>query len=164
MKRTFLLALTMTSLFACQSDRNKQYLAVVSILPGFEMLLLDSSTIFEAGNTPIGKPLLIFYFRPDCPHCRKETKALLNIYDQWKDCHIYMLAGASLDAIRQYVNEFHLDQYKNITVGKDYQHSFVNIFHPEEIPFLAIYNSHKQLLKIYHGEVQVDKLIAVENS
>jgi thiol-disulfide isomerase/thioredoxin len=153
----------MISLFACQSGKNRQYYATISVLPDFEMLSLDSSSIFRAVNIDIGEPLLIFYFRPDCPYCRMETKALLNAYDQWKKCHVYMLAGASLDAIRKYVNEFHLDQYKNITVGKDYQHSFVNAFQSEVIPFIAVYNSHKQLLKIYHGEVQVDKLVAAVN-
>ena len=164
MKQTLLLVLLMSSLFSCQLKRNHQYLSTVSRIPNFQMQLLDSASIFQTATIRTGEPILIFYFRPDCPYCRRQTKELIANIKQLKNVHLYMISGAALDAIRQYSSQFRLGQFGNIVIGKDYQYSFVDLYQPGVIPFLAIYNGKKQLLKIYHGEIPVQKLVSVINS
>ncbi|MDR3713321.1 MAG: hypothetical protein P4L51_10930 [Puia sp.] len=152
--------LSLSCLFSCHLDQGKEYLASISSLPAFDMLLMDSSTVFHAKQIPDGKSIVVLYFRPDCIHCQKETNMLLSHIEALRNVQIYLLTGASFEDVKKYYKSYHLDKYQNITVGKDYEHSFTRIFKPTSIPYMAIYDTDKKLKRIYYGEVDIDILIS----
>ncbi len=121
---------------------------------------MDSATIIQAEQIPPGKSIIMLYFRPDCIHCQAETKLLVDNINALKNVQIYFLAGAPFGEIKNYYKYYHLDQYKNIVMGKDYEHSFARIFQPSSIPYTAIYDSQKKLVKLYYGEIGIDNLVA----
>jgi len=146
-------------LFFSHCDRDYKATHDISVLPSFDMLLLDSITHLNAKQIPDGKPIVMMYFRPDCPHCRAETKSLVGNIELLKGIHIYFISGSTIDDIKTFNAQYHLTQYSNITIGKDYEHSFLNIFDPGSIPYMAIYDSNKKLVKIYKGEVSITSLL-----
>ena len=159
MKKIFLLVCIL-GLFSCHFTQDAKYLSGISTLPPFDILLMDSTTLLHAGDIPTGKPIVMIYFRPDCPHCQVETKNLVESIERLKNFRIYFLTAAELGDAKTYAHEFHLDQYPNIiTVGKDHEHSFARVFQPSSIPYLAIYDDKKKLIKVYHGEVPVNNLV-----
>lgn len=159
--KKLLLVPIVSCLLSCHSTQDKAYLSSISALPSFDMLLLDSTTLYHAQDIPSGKPIVMVYFRPDCPHCQLETKSLVSRIGDLQNFRIYFLTGADFDDAKSYAHYFHLDQYPNIIVGKDHEHSFTRVFQPSSIPFMVIYDSNKKLLKVYHGEVPIDNLIKV---
>jgi hypothetical protein len=129
------------------------------------MLLMDSTTILKVKQSPVGKSIVLLYFRPNCPHCQNETKEIINNIDTLKNVDIYLLAdSAPFEDIRGFSNYFRLDQYKNIIVGNDFQHSFYHTFKPTAIPYIAIYNSQNKLIKIYDREVPISAVISAARS
>jgi hypothetical protein len=128
------------------------------------MLLMDSITLFRSEDIPSGKPIVMIYFRTDCPYCQEETKNIINNITTFKNFQVYFLSGSSLKDIKDYAQSFHLNQYPNIIVGKDYAHSFTQVYKPNSVPYLAIYNSRKELLKIYDGNIPINVLIAAIQS
>ena len=49
-------------------------------IPPFRMIK-PNGTLFKAQDLPIGKPIIIVYFSPDCEECQKFTQELLNRID-----------------------------------------------------------------------------------
>jgi len=144
-------------LAACHSRQSKET-ALVN-LPPFDMLLMDSTTVLKAQEIPTGKPIVLLFFRPDCTHCQQETQTLLDHIDSLENVRFYFLATAPLEDIREFYAHFHLDKYKNVTVGRDHEHSFYQAFRPSNVPYTAIYDGNKRLVRIYSEEVGIDKIL-----
>jgi hypothetical protein len=138
--------------------------ASLDSLPAFDILLLDSTTILHSNQIPIGSRTLFLYFRTDCPYCKAETKAILQNIDSLKTVQLYFLSYMSIPDIKQFTNEFHLGAYRNITVGKDYNNRFSQIFRPKVVPYLAIYNNQNKLIKIYKGGSSIKEIEAALHS
>jgi len=159
--KKILLLVCLSCLISCHSNNTGSYLSGIATLPSFDMQLTDSINLFHAKNIPDGKPIVMMYFRPDCPHCQLETQNLVKDINQLRGFQIYLLTGASISDAKAFAHKFTLDQYPDIiTVGKDHEHSFAKIFQPSSIPFLALYNANKKLVKVYHGEVPISNLLA----
>jgi AhpC/TSA family len=161
MKKSFL-ALYCFILYSCQSPQDK-YISSIYTVPSFDILKMDSTTVVHAEEMPCGKSVVIVYFRPDCPHCQKETKNLLGNIDKLANIQIYFLSGAPLSAVKDYCNHYQLDKYSNITIGTDYNHSFAHIYKPGSVPFTAIYNQRKKLVGIYKGEITTTEILIAVN-
>jgi thioredoxin-related protein len=153
-----------SSLFACQFTQNKEYLSKISTLPLFDFLLTDSNTLVHTKNIPNGKPILLIYFRPDCPYSQAEVRNILKNISKFNGVQIYLLTGASITNLKLFIQAFRVDQYpKNIVVGKDFNYSFIHIFRPRSVPFLVVYNEHRTLVRVYHGEIPFANLLKVIN-
>jgi hypothetical protein len=147
-------------LYSC-STHDRGYLSSIFTLPSFDMWSLDSLTLIHAKDLAAGKPILVIYVRPDCPHSQFEARELVKNIALFQGFRIYFLTGTSLATAKSFEHFFHLDQYPGlITVGKDNGHSFARAFRLNSVPFLALYNKDKRLLKIYHGEVPADHLLS----
>jgi len=151
--------LSLSLLFACHLKYKGADIANISSLPAIKLLLMDSSIVVHAEKISSGKAIIMVYFRPDCPHCQQETKLLLSNIHALKDVQIYFLAGAPFGEIKKYSANYQLGQYENIVVGKDYEQSFAKLFEPNSVPYTAVYDTKKKLVKIYYGEVSMEKLL-----
>jgi len=129
-------------------------------LPAFNILLMDSVTILNTYNIPDGKPIGLFFFDPECSHCQKEVKQLLKSMDSIKEIQFYMITPVhSATALRKFYEDYHLGDYKNIVaVGRDYEFFFGSFFGVKYVPDLALYDSHKKLLKLFEGAMPVREL------
>jgi len=149
-------------LISCHSGQDRS--DSIGTLPTFGMLRLDSSSVLYTKEIPAGKTILLMYFNPDCPHCQQETKMFISHMDLLRNVNFYLLSGAPLEDIANFNQRFQLDKYQNITVGKDFNHSFFRAFKPSSIPYLAIYNSDHKLIKVYKGVSELQTLLKAVNS
>jgi thioredoxin-related protein len=160
MKKSILLV-CIFALFSCHIKDYRRYLSAISTLPSFDMLLTDSVSLLHSQDIPKGKSIMMIYFGPDCSHCQLETRNLISNIEKLKDYRIFFLTMATVGDAKSYAHNFHLDRYPGIiTIGKDHKLTFARIFQPTSIPFVAIYNDQKELVKVYHGEVAVNSLLA----
>jgi hypothetical protein len=152
-------------LFGCHTSTTEMRLSRVLQLPALDILLPDSLSRVHIGDIPESKPMLIVYFRPDCPHSKLEIRNILARIAELRDCQLFFLTSASFADIKVFVRNYQLDDYSpKILIGKDFEHLFVHAFSPTSVPFMAIYNKQKRLVKIYHGEVPVARLLAALHS
>jgi hypothetical protein len=148
-------------LFYTCSTHDRGYLSSISTLPSFDILSLDSLSLIHSKDLPAGKLILMIYIRPDCPHSQFEARELIKNIARFQGFQIYFLTGGSLAFAKSYAHYFHLDCYPGlIKFGKDNGHSFARAFRLNGVPFLALYDKNKKLLKIYHGEVSADHLLS----
>jgi thiol-disulfide isomerase/thioredoxin len=155
MKRIFYLILL--CLPGCYSPQNKK--EALNSLPSFNMLLIDGMTTFYAQEIPTGRPIVLFFFRPDCPHCQEETRALVDHMNSLTNVQFYMISLDPLEKIKEFYVTYHLDQYKNLTIGEDNEHTFIQYFRPSTVPYFAIYDANKKLVKIFNGGTEIDDIL-----
>jgi hypothetical protein len=129
------------------------------LLPQFELLFPDSVTHFTADEIPTGKPFIVFGFDPYCNHCQAETKDIEKHIDQFKGVHIYYITPYTFKAMKQFYHHFKIAQYPGITMGHDLQAKFFIYFHITNVPFVAIYDSHKRLKEVFQNSTSVEQLL-----
>jgi thiol-disulfide isomerase/thioredoxin len=128
-------------------------------VPPFQIIQSDSK-IFMAGNLPMGKPIIIIYFSPECEDCQQLTKELLNRIKEFNNASIAMITNLSLDKVKQFVTEYHLDKYPNIFPGTEGNSFFVGKYYGiGKLPFMALYNKNGDLIKIYDKDISIEDLL-----
>lgn len=130
-------------------------------VPPFRMMQADGS-VFMAQYLPVGKPIVIFYFSPDCEECQKFTSSMLARIGDLKDVSIAMITYQPLKSMKEYVNKYNLTNYRNIYAGTEYPGLFVrNYYNIMQFPFVALYTKDGDLVKKYNDkEVSIDDLIS----
>jgi len=149
----------LTFMFGCNFVRQDSTTAAVDNLPPFEVQLRDSTKFFHSNQILSGKAVILLYFDTDCHFCQEETKELVKSMASLKDVQLYFLTTSSLNEMNKYSADYHLGDYGNIVVARDYKYSFYKHFKPSEVPYLVIYNKQKELVKIYKGSVSVQAII-----
>lgn len=129
-------------------------------LPAFNILLRDSSTVYNTFNIPPGKPTGLILFSPECNHCHDVTKAMLENMDMVKDVQFVMVSTSpNMEAMRKFIDEFNLGQYKNIlAVGWDYDFFFLEYFVAMRIPDIVLYDADKKLIKMIENAFTVNDI------
>jgi hypothetical protein len=160
MKQTLSFALIFLILGCHQTDERKQ-LAGIASLPHLKMLAMDSSTRLLPDDAPAGCPVILMYFDPECEHCVKETGDLMQHLAELKPAKVYMVSNTtSHESLQAFYQKNHLNRSEGIFFGEDYNYSFFRLYKPTTVPYIAIYNSKKRLVKIYQGETNVNSIIA----
>ncbi|WP_207510453.1 TlpA family protein disulfide reductase [Longitalea luteola] len=128
-------------------------------MPSFSLLSLDSTTWINSKDFPIGKPTVMFYFSPYCPHCKAQTKQIVQEIDELKNIQFYFISSYSLAEVKAYANEFQLAKYPNVTTALD-SASFINdYFEIPGFPYFAIYGKDKKLNKSFLGKLYISQIL-----
>jgi thioredoxin-related protein len=128
-------------------------------LPAFQIRKLDSIAIINTYNIIKGKPTIFILFSPDCGHCEKLTRMVLENIDSFKTAKIYMVSPMPLYQIKQFVQENGLNKYKQITVGQDISYFFWSFFRADTVPFIVVYDKNKQLVQSLGRIKKIDELL-----
>ncbi len=145
----------------CNLPSKHKNLSAIESLPNLRMITIDSSTRILPDDIPKGCPVILIYFDPDCEHCQKVTDDLILHMSELGHAKIYMVTNnPSHEALEQFYQKNRLDKSQNIIIAEDYKYSFYRLFKPSAVPYIAIYNAKKSLVKIYQGETDVNSIIS----
>jgi thiol-disulfide isomerase/thioredoxin len=158
------LLFTSTTAFAQSVQKDSLPYQKYRALPAFNLLMQDSTTIFNTYNIPEGKPVLLVFFSPDCDHCEMTIKEILGKMDSLKGVQFYMFTPMDLALLRPFAKKLSLASYKNITMGKDYQYFFPAFYGAQYVPYLVVYDRKKKFVKMWEGGAKIPELMAVLRS
>ncbi|MCS3800123.1 TlpA family protein disulfide reductase [Niastella sp. OAS944] len=122
-------------------------------LPGFNLLLPDSSTWVNTNQAPKGKPVILYYFNPHCPYCKAQTKEIIEDMDQLKANQFYFITPYPFDEMKKFWKEYELAKYPNISTGIDTSGAMGNYFEVSGVPYLAIYGKDQKLTNTFMGKI-----------
>lgn len=129
-------------------------------LPPFRMVQANGK-IFKAEDLPIGKPIVIIYFSPDCDHCDELMKELLKRKADLNKASIAMITYLPVEPVSKFVQQYHLNNQSNIYVGTEGSTYFLkNYFKIISMPFMALYTRNGDLVKMYRNEDGLTNLIS----
>lgn len=134
--------------------------AQLNKIPPFQMIQANGK-VFKAQYLPLGKPIVLIYFSPDCEECQKLTKELLERSEELKNISIAMITYQPVEQVVQYVAKNNLGKYPNIYVGTEGSSLFVrNYYDIMLFPFMTLYNKDGDLIVKYTSkQVSVEDLL-----
>lgn len=149
----------MTAILACLLLINSQKaFPQQGKLPPFQ-IIQSNGKLFRAQELPVGKPIIIIYFSPDCEECQKFTEAIISRIDDFLKASIAMITYFPVQDVSKYVSKHKLNIYPNIYVGTEGNSFFVRYYYNiQRFPFIALYNEKGNLIKIWDKEENIDDL------
>lgn len=151
------LALVIMS-FAAQAQPEAPYKRFPNV-PPFELLQLDSVTIFKKEDLAKNQPVLIMVFSPDCDHCQQQMQDLLIDIQAFRDVQIVLATPEPFDKMKAFHQKFNLSKYPNIRLGRDTKYVLPPFYRMRNLPFLALYNKKWSLITAYDGNAKTADLI-----
>jgi len=129
-------------------------------VPPFRIVKVDGN-IFKAEDLPLGKPILIIYFSPECEECHALTVEIISHINELQKASVAMITYLPIEYVKQYVSKNKLTDYKNIYVGTEGNYLFIKDYYKiEKFPFMALYTKNGDLIKKYYStEINVDDML-----
>ena len=135
-------------------------LAQAGKIPPFRMIQ-PNGKLFRAQDLPMGKPIIIIYFSPECNHCEKLMKELFKQPADFRKASIAMITYLPVERVSKFVKDYNLSKYPNIYAGTEGTSFFVrNYYKITDMPFAALYTKNGDLVKSYSKEVSLKDLSA----
>jgi hypothetical protein len=130
-------------------------------VPPFRMMMANNK-IFRAEDFPIGKPMLIVYFSPECEDCHVFIEGMLNRISDFKNVSIALVTYMTGDIVTKYVVKNSLNMYTNIYVGTEGNTLFLkNYYNIINFPYVVLYNKEGDLIVKYTTrKVDIDDLVS----
>jgi thiol-disulfide isomerase/thioredoxin len=151
MKQSLIVMITITMLTGCFSREPEKTGKEGKPIPELNLLLTDSTTWLNIGQSNIKNPVVLFYFSPNCPYCKAQTKEIIEDIDKLKDIQFYFISSFPIPMLKAYNEEYNLAQYPNIITGKDTANAMGEYFEIVGVPYMAIYGKDKKLKKSFMG-------------
>ena len=127
-------------------------------LPPFR-IMQTSGKIFKAADLPMGRPIIIIYFSPECDHCDRLMKELVKQKEELKKASIAMITYLPVEKVLEFEKTYSLKNYSNIYAGTEGNSFFLkNYYRLTEMPFAALYSKNGDLIKFYNKEVNLKDL------
>jgi thiol-disulfide isomerase/thioredoxin len=130
-------------------------------VPPFRMMMANNK-VFMAEDFPLGKPMLIVYFSPECEDCHVFIEGMLNRIGDFKNVSIAMVTYMTGDIVSKYVVKNSLNMYNNIYVGTEGNTLFLkNYYNIIYFPYVVLYNKEGDLIVKYtNKKVDIDDLVS----
>jgi thiol-disulfide isomerase/thioredoxin len=122
-------------------------------IPSFNLLLSDSVTNINTRHIPEGKATVLFYFGSHCAFSQAQMKEITEDIEKLKDLEIYAFTTDSFSEMKEFGEQFNLEEYPNIHLGQDNTKFFGNYFEVVGVPYMAVYGKDKTLHKAFMGKV-----------
>jgi hypothetical protein len=143
-------------LLACLVSCKNKIDPRVLTLPEFKIQLFDGTQILPVAK---GKPTILVYFDPGCKFSRLQTETIIRNYRSLQHIQFYMFSPYPLQQLHDFYRHYHLENYDNITMGRDYDGFFEKELKVPSFPWLFIYAPGKELKKIITGNVDVQTIL-----
>lgn len=141
------------SLLGCYGSEPQKSELEGSSMPSFKLLLADSLTYFDTKDIPKGKPVVLFYYGPNCPYSKAQMEEIIDHMNTLNEIQFYVFTYEPFAEMKKFCTRYNLYKYANITVGLDYSNFFPDYFKTSGVPFLAIYNKDIKLNKTFLGKI-----------
>jgi peroxiredoxin len=127
--------------------------------PAFPLLKTDSSKFNSVSVYQKGESAVVIYFSPTCSHCQHQAEEITGRIKDFKNVQILMVSSYSLEEIRQFVDAYGLDHFKNITVGHDPGFNMGAFFELKSLPGIFVYDKKGKLKKHFETNVKANDLL-----
>jgi thiol-disulfide isomerase/thioredoxin len=132
-------------------------------LPSFKLLLTEGNKFIDTKDIPVGQHLVVFLYGPSCPYCRAQLSEFIKDYKNFKNTKIFLVTSFPLSEVQAFNREFSLNKYENIISTIDAKDYFQGYIKAIGVPYIAIYDKQKRLVKAFSGETNVSQIKRIIN-
>lgn len=127
-------------------------------VPPFQMVQANGK-IFRAQDLPMGKPILLFYFSPECDHCEKALQAFFKQAGNFQKASVAFITFLPVDKVSKFVKGYNLAKHPNMVAGTEGSTYFVrNYYRIKDLPFVALYTKSGDFVTSFEKDVNLSLL------
>jgi thioredoxin-related protein len=127
-------------------------------LPPFKIMQTNGN-IFKAQNLPMGKPILLVYFSPECEHCEEMIKEFFKQAANFQKASVAFITYLTVDKVSKFEKDYNLGKHPNMYSGTEGSTFFVrNYYKISDMPFVALYTKNGDFVTSYEKEVDLKVL------
>jgi thiol-disulfide isomerase/thioredoxin len=154
----FSLLISLLLFGACYGKKPEKTGKEGKTLPTFQILLSDSTTWLNTNDINPGKPFVLFLFGPNCPYSKVQMQDIIDNMEKFKSLQIFAITPYSFKQMEKFYKNYNLKNYPNITVGRDPHNFFGKYIETSGVPFIAIYDKDKKLVKAFRGKTDINDI------
>lgn len=112
------------------------------------LVLQDINGAMRSLHNMANKYTVIFFYDPDCGHCRKETPKLVDFKNTTKmDVGVYAVAAdSSMKRVREFVKEMHMEKFVNVSYYYSSVGLYRDLYDAETTPTIYILDREKKII------------------
>jgi hypothetical protein len=127
-------------------------------VPPFQMVQANGK-IFRAQDLPMGKPILLVYFSPECDHCVTMLNDFFKQAGSFQKASVAFITFLPIDKVSKFLKDYGVANHPNMYAGTEGSTFFVrNYFRLKETPFAALYTKNGDLVVSYEKNVNIKAL------
>lgn len=127
-------------------------------VPPFQVVQANGK-IFRAQDLPMGKPILLVYFSPDCGHCGKMLKAFFSKAGNFQKASVAFITYLPVDKVATFEKAYNLAKHPNMYAGTEGSTFFIrNYYRIKELPYVALYTRNGDFVASYEKDVDLSAL------
>jgi len=127
-------------------------------IPGFEFLTLEQKPFTKANLKPNLNTIFV-YFNSECDFCQLEAQSISDNLEKFKNVQFIFVSTEPIETIKQFLEQYNLNNQDNITFLYDNDNTFSNRFDASSIPYILIYNSKQSLIKKHKGQLNANGIL-----
>jgi peroxiredoxin len=129
-----------------------------TLIPAFKFYDVEGKPVTPL-TLPGGKPVIFFYFDPDCDHCQLISKMINEQQALFKGITLVLISWAEVDQIKAFPAK-HLPDYKNtLFITKDSDYQIDKWFGYSETPSIYVYNAQWKRTASFKDETKPEILV-----
>lgn len=110
-----------------------------------------------------GRPSVLIFFSTDCEHCQMLAQELAENMKELHGADFYLLSPMPLRSINEFAEKYITGTHRNVHFYKEPNHLFSRYYGVSYVPFIAVYDKHKKLMKTFEGSLKIADLVALLN-
>lgn len=134
----------------------------IQTIPEFEFLTLKQQP-FTKANLKLSQNTIFIYFNSACDFCQHEAQSISDNLESFKNVQFIFVSTEPITTIRQFSEQYNLNNKQNITFLYDNLNTFSSRFGAASIPFILIYDSEQKLIKKHKGQLNAKGILKVLN-
>ncbi|QMU64189.1 MAG: redoxin domain-containing protein [Flavobacteriaceae bacterium] len=145
-----------------KSKEKNEIAKQLQTIPNFDFKTLDSIS-FTKKNLKTNITTIFIYFNSECDFCHHEAQSISKNINKFKNVQFVFVSNEPIDTIKQFSEEYKLNNQPNITFLYDNAFHFTNQFNAQSIPYILIYNKNNELIKKHNGQLNANGILRVLN-
>lgn len=129
-------------------------------LGDYRIIQSDRSDYFTK-SLPKDKYFIMVLFNPTCDHCQRQAKLLQEAQKTVLSNTVvaYVTGQMMIDMLPEFQKKIDYTPKPNFIVGVDTYDFVTNLFEYKYLPQLIIYSKDKKVMKVFHKETELEKIL-----
>src|ERR1700712_5085352 len=128
-------------------------------VPAIKLMRADSTffTVKDMVKKKMGTVVIIF--SPTCNHCQHQAEEITSHIGDFKDVNFIFSTTYDVKDMKQYISDYGLDKFPNITVGYDKGYIMGSFYKIQSLPGIFVYDKKGQFVTNFETNVKTKTLL-----
>jgi thioredoxin-related protein len=154
-----LLFVCVTSVFAQTPDAPLPPYKLSPTVPPLKLMRADSSFFVVKDMVKKKMATVVIIFSPTCIHCQHQAEEITSHIGDFKDVNFIFSTTYDVKDMKQYISDYGLDKFPNITVGYDKGYIMGSFYKIQSLPGIFLYDKKGHFVTNFETNVKAQTLL-----